>query len=47
MFPNLCGQIYGFRLGLGIRLRAKYIYTKPSPLYYTIIVCYCQVTGDG
>jgi len=43
MFPNLCVQIYSF--GLGVRF--KYIFTKPSALYYTLIVCYCHVTGDG
>jgi len=38
MFPKFCVQIYGFGLVFS---------TKPSSLYYTLIVCYCHVTGDG
>jgi len=40
MSPNVCVQIYSFGLGL-------VIYTKPSALYYTLVVCYCHVTGEG
>jgi len=47
MFPDLCVQIYSLGLGLGVRFRVKYINTKPSALCYTLIVCYCHVTGDG
>ena len=45
MFPNLCVQIYSFGSCLGVRF--KYIFTKPSALYYTFIVCYCHITGVG
>jgi len=47
MFPNLCVQIYNFGLGLGVRFKVYYIYTKPNAIYYTLIMRYCHVTGDG
>ena len=46
MFLNLFVQIYSFGLCLGVRFWVLYIYTEPGSLYYTLIVCYCHVTGD-